>query len=74
MNYEVKRMGKCIECGQDTTTYLGEFEGITEQEAINKAIKNWIYEQFGEAGALKDNDIMKEERFLNAMFSSKQMK
>lgn len=74
MNYEVKRIGKCIECNQDTVLDLGEFEASTEQEAIDKAIADWIYEIFGEGGALREDDIVKEEKFLNAKFIANEMK
>ena len=74
MNFEVKRIGKCIECQQDTVTYLGEFETNTEQEAIDKAISHWFYEQFGEAGALREDEIVKEEKFLNAKFIANEIK
>lgn len=74
MNFEVKRIGKCIECNQDTVSYLGEFEANTEQEAIDKAIKFWIYNEFGEGGALIEDDVFKEEKFFNAKFIAKEVK
>lgn len=74
MNYEVKRIGKCIECYQDVVSYLGDYEAETQQEAIDKAIKDWMYIQFGQAGALVENDIAREERFLNAKFIASEVK
>jgi hypothetical protein len=74
MNYEVKRVGKCIECQQDVISYLGTYEGIMQDEAINKAIAEWIYDRFGQAGALQSNDIITEEKFLNAKFIASEVK
>jgi len=74
MNYEVKRIGKCIECQQDTVTYLGTYEGIVEQEAIDKAIDEWMYDEFGQVGALREDEIVKEEKFLNAKFIASEVK
>lgn len=74
MNFEIKRIGKCIECQQDTVTYIGEFEADTEQEAIDRAIADWLHERFGEAGALREDEIVKEEKFLNAKFIASEVK
>lgn len=74
MNFEVERIGKCIICGQDSIISLGEFEAETEQEAINKALEEWGYDNFGQAGALRENDQTKEEMFLNAKFIAIEIK
>ena len=71
--FEVLRYGLCIECGQIDTQFLGEYDTETKEEAIEKAQENWLYEQFGQAGALRENDLRKEEEFLNADFHAKEI-
>lgn len=41
---------------------------ISEQEAIEQAQDDFSYENFGQAGALTERDISKEEDFLNGKF------
>ena len=69
--YEVVRQGKCITCGQEGETYLGEFEAVNKLDAIHKAIEVWNYDNFGESGAMKEQDIAKEKEFLHAHFVAK---
>lgn len=67
-NYDVYRIGKCAKCGQQTRENLGEFEAEIKEEAISKAQKAWSFGNFGQGGALRENDIAEEESFLNAEF------
>ena len=64
----VHRYGKCVECGKVEKTELGEFEGLTSQDAVEKAQELWLYERFGEGGALRDFEKPIEESFLDAQF------
>ena len=72
--FEVLRIGKCYTCGHKTQIWLGEFDTETEKDAINKAIENWDYENFGQAGALRERDERKNEEFLDAKFIAKEIR
>jgi len=71
--YNIFRYGRCIECGLIITTFLGSFEADSREEAIEQAIENWQNEQFGQGGALRDFEKAKEENFLDADFSAKEI-
>lgn len=71
--YKVFRIGKCVKCGQNVREGLGEFEAEIEEEAIDKAIAEWSFDNFGQAGALRENDLTEEALFLNAEFIAEEI-
>lgn len=71
--YNVFRLGKCTKCGQNVREGLGEFETEIKEEAINKAVVKWSFNNFGQAGALRENDLNEEELFLNAEFIAEEI-
>jgi len=71
--FEVIRYGNCVECGKVITQFLGEIETETKEEAIDKAIQNWSYDHFGQAGALRENELREEEIFLNGKFKAREI-
>lgn len=69
-NWEVVRIGICYCCGNEAKMYLGEYEAENEQEAIDRAIEMWGHGNFGEAGAIRQDDITKENAFMDAEFKA----
>jgi hypothetical protein len=53
---------------------LGEFDAETPEEAIDKAQSSWIYDNYGEAGSLREEDIKKEDEFLQGDFVAEEIK
>jgi hypothetical protein len=72
--FDVIRNGKCLECGQLSSKILGEFDAETPEEAIDKAQSSWIYDNYGEAGSLREEDIKKEDEFLQGDFVAEEIK
>lgn len=72
--FEVVRHGKCIECGQVSIQFLGEVEAGAKEGAIEKAKATWLYEHFGQGGALRETETITEEDFLNADFKANEIK
>ena len=70
--FGVIRKGKCMTCDKESEIFLGEFEAQTSEEAIQKAQDDWSYEKFGQAGAIREEDIAEEEEFLNGEFIAKE--
>lgn len=70
--YSVYRIGKCVKCSQDVTEFLGDFEAENEKESINKAQSEWSFDNFGQAGAIRENEITEEKVFLDAEFEAKE--
>lgn len=42
---------------------------LSDEEAILKAQEDWLYYQFGQAGALTEKDIQIENKFLKSTFT-----
>jgi len=72
-HYNVFRIGKCVECEHNVRKFLGDFEAENSEEAINKATDRWGYDNFGQAGAMQENDVCKEEIFFNAEFVAEEI-
>lgn len=45
-------------------------EAKTASEAIDKAQDDYSYEEFGQGGALTERDVLKEDEYLNAVFTA----
>lgn len=72
--YTVIRNGKCFSCGNLSSAIIGEVDAETKEEAVLKAQDNWIYERFGQAGAMRENEIYEEEKFLEGDFIAEEVK
>ena len=66
--YDVFRVGKCVKCGQNVREKLGVFKAETKEEAIRQAQSRWSFDNFGQAGAMRENEILEEEKFLSTEF------
>ncbi len=71
--YEVLRIGKCPLCEHKGEILVGEVSANSEEEAIDKALENWNHENFGDGGALREEDKSKEENFMNAKFIARKI-
>ena len=60
-NYTVKRNDEVIG---------SEIEAETAEKAIEKARGNYSWDNFGQAGALTEFDVSRENEFLNATFTA----
>jgi hypothetical protein len=50
--------------------FLAEVDVNSEKEAIDKAQDDWLYEKFGQGGALREGEKTEEEKFLGGTFTA----
>ena len=81
MEYEVIRKGKCITCGKEGEVLIATIEADscdevidTPDDAIGIAIKVYLHEKFGDAGAMTESELLEEATFLKAEFVAVKVK
>jgi hypothetical protein len=63
-----EREGDCVHCGHFVKEQIGYVEAKNQEEAIQLAQERWLHENYGQGGAIGENDRIEEEKFLDAKF------